>query len=148
MSSWILPRASQTAWGGWRPQCYGQGGAASRCGLGWQQTDLCNALSWIRSEIRPWHLLQVGAAAGLLIHSSGKLCSVFIPSLSLRPCSKHSAPPNLGSLSSVALVLPPQSQGSLHWPRSCFVSSPKQRGNLSNKEEFGEEKEHRTANEA
>lgn len=34
--------------------------------LGWQQKDLCNTSSWIRSGIQPWHLLQTGAAAGLL----------------------------------------------------------------------------------
>lgn len=80
MSSCILPRASQTAQGGWRLQWYGQGGAASRCGLGWQQKGLCNILSWIKSEIRPWHLLQRGAAAGLLSTALETVFSIFSPS--------------------------------------------------------------------
>lgn len=79
VSGWILPRASQTAQRGWRLQCCGQGGAAARCGLGWQQTHLCNALSWIRSEMLPWHLLQMGAAAGCY-PQLWKLGSVSIPS--------------------------------------------------------------------
>lgn len=154
MSSRILPRASQTAQGGWRLQWYGQGGAASRCGLGWQQADLCNTWSWIRSEIRPWHLLQMGAAAELL---SPALETVF----SFYPITHFPYYLVQGTwflhtldfsflqiifhcLSAVAL-LPPQSWVSLHRPWSCFVSRPKQRHNLSNKEEFGDEQEQRTA---
>lgn len=97
MSSWILPRASQTAQGGWRLQWYGQGGATSRCG------------TWLAAErfVQHFELDQVRDTAlaspadrcscWVAIHSSGN-CSVFFPyqTLSLPPYLKHSTPPNLG----------------------------------------------------
>lgn len=64
----------------WGPQCYRQKEAEFRCGVSWQQADVRNTWSWVRSEIRPWHLLQMWVAAGVPNCSFGKQVSVFVPS--------------------------------------------------------------------
>lgn len=135
----------------------GQGGGRNAvhmrsCVQTW--TDLCNTSSWLRSEIRPWHLLQMWAAVQVLIHSSGKLSSVFIPSdafpATLFKALTSSEPWILVCCkitSSTFRCDPQQSQRSLCWPQCCSVSSPKQRGNLSNMEESSQREEQKTVKE-
>lgn len=129
-------------------------GAVHRRSCVQTQTDLCNTWSWLRSEIRAWHLLQMWAAVQVLVHSSGKLSSAFIPSdtfsATLFKALTSSEPWILVCckiISSTFSYDPQQRQRSLHWPQCCSVSSPKQRGNSSNVEESSQREEQKSVKE-